>query len=133
MRKMNNSTNEKSLVVVKKKSVFSRIFGFISKLIKRNKSSYTNDTEYNVINPIINYESTNLNTIKENVVLDRIEKLFIDFRKGLVKEEDISKEDKKQIAEKYKERIKKEKQEIEYLRQRIVQLRNLNTTNITAK
>ena len=130
---MNNNTNEKSLVVIKNKNIFSRIFNFFDKLIKRNKTTYSNETKENTVNPIISYENRDSNTVKEEVALDRIEKLFIDFRKGLVKEEELSKEDKQQVAEKYKERIRKEKQEIEYLRQRIIQLRNLNTTNITSK
>ncbi len=133
MRKMDNNTNEKSLVVIKNKNIFSRIFNFFNKLIKGNKNTHSNETKENIVNSIVNYENKDTGNVKEEITLDRIEKLFIDFRKGLVKEEDLSKEDKQKVAEKYKERIRKEKQEIEYLRQRIIQLRNLNTTNITSK
>ena len=73
---------------------------------------------------VIKEESQPTNNIKNNIAkLDEIELMFQNFRKGLVKECELSDEEKEKISLKYDERIKREQEEIEYYRQKILSIR----------
>lgn len=115
---MKDNTNEKNLVVIKKKNIFSKILDFFNSVFSKDKEK----TQSSDIDDI-KYKKENV--VKKNnfVIIDDIEKKFQDFRRGYIKEEDLTEEEKRQLTLKYQERIKKEQEEIEYFKKKILEIR----------
>ena len=112
---MINQSNNQSMMVVKEDTIFNKIIKFIKRIFNKNNMENIN---------VIKEESKPTNNIKNNIAkLDEIELMFQNFRKGLVKECELSDEEKEKISLKYDERIKREQEEIEYYRQKILSIR----------
>lgn len=112
---MMNKSNDKSIMVIKEDNIFNKIIRFIKRIFNKNNTENIN---------VIKEEKKTTNIIKNNVArLDENEIIFQNFRKGLVKEYELSDEEKEKISLKYDERIQKEQEEIEYYRQKILGIR----------
>lgn len=113
-----NNTNEKSLVIVKKKNVLTKIVDFFLNIFNKNKHTYKEIEQDNYI------PESNNTIIKNNfVAINDIEKKFQDFRRGYIKEEDLTEEEKEKLTKMFQERIKKEQEETEYFRKKILEIR----------
>ena len=122
---MKDNTNEKNLVVIKNKNIFSKILDFFNSVFSKDKEK----TQSSDIDDI-KYKKENV--VKKNnfVIIDDIEKKFQDFRRGYIKEEDLTEEEKRQLTLKYQERIKKEQEEIEYFKKKILEIREKDLKDV---
>lgn len=112
---MNKSTEEKSLTVIKETSIFGRIRKFFQNIFGGKKQKYQYIEE--------NFTS-NQNEQKHNfMALDNIEIKFQNFREGLIREKDLTKEEKEKMTKMFQERIEIEEQEINRLKKEIIKLR----------
>lgn len=84
---MTNNSKEKSLIPIKKKNIFLRIFDFFIKPFNKEKQDLNN----NFIN--IDLPDNKINRPRFSG-LDPDEIKFQNFRKGIIKEEDLTLEEK---------------------------------------
>lgn len=112
---MVNNTEEKSLTVIKDKNIFTKVIDFFHKIFNRRKQTYQYNEEIN---------SNNQVTPKHNLMaLDNLEMKFQNFRNGYIKEEDLTEEEKIELIKMFQQRIKREQEEIEYLKKKILEVR----------
>jgi hypothetical protein len=132
-KKMNKKTDTKSLVEIKENGVWGKIKNFFKKVFyKKNES-----VEFKTINESVE-EKTNINpivdsTINNGFIQDNNKELYelqSKYRKGEIKESDLTKEQIKQLSDLYDKQIKELRASNEVRKQRLLKYREkMATTN----
>lgn len=127
-----NDTEEKSLVKLKKHSIFDKIKSFMNKFFRRDVQSYEKNikNETNDINGQRNDNDSFWSSIKnvetEETKLLKLQKLY---RKGSIKEEELSKEEIILLCNLYDEQIAKLKKSNEIRKQKLLEYKKNLQTN----
>ena len=110
---MVKNTEEKSLTAIKDKNIFTKMIVFFKNIF--NKKEQTNQ------NAEQNHYNNKTNRQYSFLELDNIE--FQNFRQGNIKEEELTEEEKQKMTKIFQEKIASEQGEINYLKNRILEIR----------
>ena len=126
---MDNNTNEKSLVQINNKGIFSKIKLFFKNIFSKNKSQNTivKENITNTDNQNDNKKEQFIEDIKKIEDKDTILlKLQKDFREGKIKEEDLSEEQSIALCQLYDKQIAELKKSNEMKKQKILTYKKNN-------
>lgn len=112
---MVKNTEEKSLTAIKDKNIFTKMIVFFKNIF--NKKEQTNQ------NAEQNHYNNKTNRQYSFLELDNIEIKFQNFRQGNIKEEELTEEEKQKMTKIFQEKIASEQGEINYLKNRILEIR----------